>query len=243
MRYQFIGETDGFLKVWQQPEPDMVYTMGIDVSSGLSEDYSVVQVLTNTIPFYQAACFRAKLAVNTVTEWVYKIGKWYNDALAVCEINYPGNSVQDALLQYYQYPRNYQAEQHLHEDPSVSTKYGFRTTETSKWMLIHGLQITLSSREIKINDRETMYEMLNYVYQSGPNKAAAAEGFNDDTVMALMLALHGAKLYPLLRPTVIKPKVTHLATDPDTKRDWRMFQQKLRHRMEHKDEVERKLAL
>ena len=223
----FAPMEDGRLKVYKEPDKDMIYSIGIDASTGLADDYSCIQVLTNSVPFTQVACFRAKWPVAKVTEMADKIGRWYNTALICCEINYPGNSIQDALLNYYGYPRNYKAEQHLDEDPSISPKFGFRTTETSKWMLIHEMQTVVTEKNLKINDKDTIYEMSKYVYKGSSRKAGAAQGFNDDTVMALMLALHIARLYPLVRPTRVTPAKQISAKDPDTRADWKRFRRNL----------------
>ena len=104
--YEFREQSGSPIKLFQNPEDDITYTLGIDASTGLSEDYSVIQVLSNTIPFEQVAMFRAKMPVNEVSYYADMLGRLYNDALIVCEVNYPGNSVQDSLLQYYKYPRN-----------------------------------------------------------------------------------------------------------------------------------------
>ena len=231
----FLGDEYGPLKVFAPPEPDMVYSLGIDASTGLSDDYSCFQVLQNTLPFEQVAVFRAKMAIAKVTEFADRLGRWYNEALICCEINFPGNSVQDALLQYYQYPRSYKPEQHLDEDPSISPKYGFRTTETSKWMLIHELQTVIAERNLKINDKTTIYELSNYVYQGSSKKAGGAQGFNDDTVMALMMALHIARLYPFVLPTLSASRKRHDSQNADVQHDWKRFRQKLISRTQNKE--------
>ncbi len=235
MKISFASDENGPLKVFRQPEPDMVYTMGVDASTGLADDYSVIQVVANTIPFYQCAVFRAKWPVNQVSQVTDRIGRWYNDALAVVESNYPGNSVQDALIQIYQYPRNYQREDVLDEDPGISHKYGFRMTETTKWMLIHELQGFLANKEVVINDKETLFELSNYVYLQGKNKAGASPGFNDDTVVALMLALHGAKLFPVRRELKTEGIIGQIK-DPDVRGDWRRFKERLMNRMNEPEE-------
>ena len=226
MAYKFIEQDTGPIKLFKAPEPGMVYTLGLDASTGLSDDYSCMQVLANTIPYEQVAVFRAKWPVNEVSKYADMLGRFYNEALMVCEINYPGNSVQDALLQYYKYPRNYQAETHLDEDMDISCKYGFRTTEGSKWLLINEMQMALANKEILINDSVTIDELMNFVYQGSKRKAGAADGFNDDTVMSLMLAYHGAKLYPFARPKAEKP-VPGKTVDPDTKKCWDVFRKQL----------------
>jgi len=223
--YTFREMEFGPIRIFKLPEEGMVYTMGTDASTGLAEDYSCSQIVANAMPFEQVAVFRGKLPVNTVTEYVNALGRFYNEALNICEINYPGNSVQDALLQYYHYPRNYQAEQHLDDDPDISHKFGFRMTELSKWMLIHETQMLLQANEMLVSDPVTLSEMSNFVYQAKKKQAGGAPGFNDDCVIALMLALHGAKMFPICRPKAVRKKEGKV--DPDTRRDWRVFREKL----------------
>lgn len=84
----------------------------------------------------------------------------------------------------------------MDEDPSISAKFGWSTTQTSKWLLIREMQEALRKDEVVINDPQTIDELCNYVYIEDKSKTGAAEGLNDDTVIALMLAFHGAKLNP-----------------------------------------------
>lgn len=220
--YKFVEQEMGPLRIMREPEPGMVYTLGGDASTGLAEDYTCFQILSNTIPFEQVATFRAKWPVNKVSEFANQLGRYYNEALIVMEINYPGNSVQDALLDYYKYPRNYQAETRLDQDMDISDKYGFRTTESSKWLLINEMQLALSEGGIILHDPVTISEMMNFVYMASKGKAGAAEGFNDDTVMALMMAYHGAKLYPFAKPRKqhVQLKKTQ---DVDAQKVWKKF--------------------
>jgi hypothetical protein len=226
MSYCFVEQELGMLKMFREPEQGMVYTLGIDAATGLGQDYSCGQVFTNTIPTEQVAIFRGQLPVNEFSKEMDRLGRYYNEALIVCEVNYPGNSVQEALLQYYKYPRNYQSETHLDEDIDISSKYGFRTTEMSKWLLINETQIGLSSNEIILNDIVTISEFLNFVYRESKRKAAAAEGFCDDTVIAAMLAYHGVKLYPFVMP-IKKAERKAIAVDPDAKKSWRLFRERI----------------
>ena len=223
--YQFVPIELGPLKVFRLPEPDMVYTMGGDTSTGLAKDFSAYQILSNTMPFEQVAVFRAKWPVPKVTKFVDQLGRFYNEALLVQEINYPGNSVQDALLTFYNYPRNYQAIKSLETEMDITDKYGFRTTEPSKWLIIGALLMAMEQGNIIIHDPTTFEELRNFVYIQSKSKAGAAEGFNDDTVMALMLALHGANLYPQIIPRTaikIRPDVS-----PDTASAWKDFKRSL----------------
>lgn len=192
----FKEVTDGPLTVWQLPQEGVAYTIGVDTSTGLAEDYSVAQVITNSVPFEQVACFRAKWSVVDVAPMVVMLGHLYNKAQIIIETNYPGNAVQDAIIQQYMYPNNYQAEQRISETYNISTKFGFQTTQASKWMLIRELQQVIKESDIVVNCPDTLEELGNFVYAEESTKTGAASGFNDDCVVSLMLAVHAALLRP-----------------------------------------------
>lgn len=185
------------LTIYRHPIANERYTIGIDTATGVGQDYTVMQVLSNRLPFSQDATFRAKLSVVDAAEVAYKLGTFYNDALIVCETNYPGNAVQDALIMQYRYPHNYQAEERLDEDPSISCKYGFKTTQASKWLLIRELEEALKSNDIILRDKNTIEELMNYLYIEDKTKTGAVQGGNDDAAIAVMLAVHGCLLLPV----------------------------------------------
>lgn len=226
MNYEFKQFEDGPLRVFEYPQAGMPYTMGVDAATGLGNDNSAIQVMTNTLPSRQVCRFKGQVPVHEFSDTVDKVGRWYNNALNMCEVNYPGNSVQEALLQYYHYPRNYQPETHLDEDLGISSRYGFRTTEATKWMLINEFQQSLESNEILIFDPDTVDELMNFVYEKDKNKSGAAKGFCDDLVISLMLANHGVRLYPFVVKGESKgPKI--IKVDSDTQRCWRLFKAKM----------------
>jgi hypothetical protein len=224
MQFSFEEQPFGPLKLFREREKGMAYTIGVDASTGLADDFSSIQVFSNTIPFEQVAVFRERWPVNEVTAFVNKLGYYYNEALIVCEINYPGNSVQDALLEFYRYPRNYQSEMHLDVKTEVTSKYGFRTTENTKWLLIHEALLSMQADQLILHDEQTIDEMRNFVYKDSSRKSGASEGFNDDTVIAMLLAHHGAHLFPYMiqkrEPDKIKTQ------NPDARKAWRDFKLK-----------------
>ena len=188
---------------FKSPEKATKYTIGIDTATGLGKDYTVMNVLSNRMPFEQVAKYRAKISVVDASGIANILGLYYNKAHIVCEVNYPGNAVQDSLIMTYRYPNNYQAEQHLDESPNVSSKFGFTTTQSSKWLLIREFLAALQNDEIIINDLHTLDELGTFVYIEDKTKTGAAEGMNDDEVMSIMLAYHGA----MTRPQKALPKI------------------------------------
>lgn len=199
MTIEFIPVKDAPVKIWKRPETDEHYAIGIDTATGVATDWTVMEVFTRSQPFEQVAQFRAKCSVLEAGSYANSLGRYYNNALIICETNYPGNAVQDALIQTYQYPWCYQAEQHLDESPNVSSKFGFQTTQASKWMLIREMQGVLKNKEVIIRNNQTIDEFGNYIFIEDRSKTGAAQGLNDDDVIATMLAIHACIIYPKAR--------------------------------------------
>jgi hypothetical protein len=199
MQIEFLPVLNGPLQIWKRPDSNEDYVVGIDTATGVGADFTVMEVFTRTIPFEQVARLRVKASVLDAGGYANDLGRYYNNALIVCETNYPGNAVQDALIQTYMYPWCYQAEQHLDESPNVSSKFGFQTTQASKWLLIREMQSVLKNKEVTIHCLDTIDEFGNYVYIEDKTKTGAAQGLNDDDVIATMLAIHGCLIWPKKR--------------------------------------------
>ena len=75
---------------------------------------------------------------------------------------------------------------------------GFTTTNSSKQDLVNMLQLCLDNKDIKLkDDKELLKELQAYQATVNTNTKKvsynAANGFNDDLVMALMLSLKALK--------------------------------------------------
>lgn len=204
-KYKFAVIEKAPLIIYRHPDPDEKCTIGVDSSAGVGLDYTVFNVLSNRIPFEQLAVWRSKIIKPAeAAEELVALGWYYNEALLIIETNTIGAAVQDAVLTSHKYGRCFRRDERLDVDPSISDKFGWPTTQTSKWLLIRETQQALKDNEIILHDRTTIEELCNYVYIEDKSKTGAAEGLHDDCVISLMLAFHGAKLWPQ-KP---KPKTT-----------------------------------
>lgn len=194
--YRFTPTSNSPLKIWEHPEKDTKYTIGVDAATGVGADWTVFNVLSNRLPFEQVANYRAKTSVVEAAKDLVELGWYYNTAMLVIETRFPGNAVQDAAILTYRYSNNYRQEEHLDADPNISDKFGICTTESIKWLLINGLQEVLKNNELVLNCSHTIDEILNFVYKEDRSKTGAAVGLNDDEAISLMLAVRGAKIYP-----------------------------------------------
>jgi phage terminase large subunit len=94
--------------------------------------------------------------------------------------------------------------------PNAVEKYGFKTTTLTRPMIISQLVEIVREHIEKINDRETLQEMLSFVRNS-KGRAEASEGTHDDLVMGLAIAYEALNQLP----TRIKPKHTVERMDED----------------------------
>jgi hypothetical protein len=116
----------------------------------------------------------------------------YNNALVAPEINFDAYALEK--LQEMKYTRIYRRDAHPERmDMSVEPKYGFRTTEENRQMILSHLQEWTEEHMNLINDVETLKEMMAFTRQKakhGPDVRWAAEpGAHDDLVMALAIML------------------------------------------------------
>jgi len=188
------------VNIYEHPEKDVRYTIGVDAATGFGADYTSIQVFGNRMPFEQKAWLRNK-RITTVkgSEVMIALAKYYNNAFIVPETRHPGNAYVDNAIEVYGYGNIFRRKQVLDEDPSVSSKYGICTTEADKHLLINQAKALMENQDgpqVIFHDPVTLNEFCNFVYIEDKRKTGAGEGFNDDTVIATLLALHGCSLFP-----------------------------------------------
>lgn len=178
----------GELYVYHKHDPLEVYTIGADVGMGIRNgDYSVAQVLDSNRR--QVAVWRGLVHPDFFADVLQALGFHYNTARVAVENNNHGILTAIRLGRDLLYPNTYTevSEGKLNDTESISI--GFRTTAKTKPLIIDRLRASLREKEIQVNDKTTIREMLSYIVtESGALEAE--EGCHDDTVMALAIANH-----------------------------------------------------
>jgi hypothetical protein len=187
------------LLVWENPMPGFLYTIGCDPSEGIGEDNATIEVL-NAFTGNQAA----ELAVSNVPPddlagYLIDIGTWYNKAYIVPELNNHGISVVDNMKR--RYANIYRREVFDNLSNSIVQKLGWKTTLTTKPLMIDALEESIRNEDIKVNSEDTIKELKTFVRTDEENKKGmGAEGSNkDDRVMALALAVQGIRHLPSMK--------------------------------------------
>lgn len=182
--------------LWEKPEKGIRYFVGVDSAEGLGgdSDYSVVEVVDRD--GFQLAEFRSnKIKAFEFVEVVNAIGLYFNEAFLVIEKASAGQTVCDRLCndEQYQYRFLYRYKS-WDARGKVKRKVGFETTKQSKQRIIDDFVELHEKDALCINSEILLQEMKMFVYDGGTTKASS--GYHDDTVMAMAMALFGAKEAP-----------------------------------------------
>ena len=171
-------------EVWRDPNPQHGYVLGVDTSEGLSHgDYSCVQVLDlNTGE--QAAIWHGHIPPDELAEEVLSIGLWYRDALCCVESNNHGLTTLTVLRQLG-YPNLFRKRSLNQATTRMSQEFGWRTTRTSKPLLIDDLGMALRAGELTLFDEGTFAELRTFVRTERGSMSGSPY---DDRVIALALA-------------------------------------------------------
>lgn len=112
---------------------------------------------------------------------------FYNKALIGPETNFSTYPIQK--LVELNYPNLYVRKK---EDTYVSKHdkaFGFKTTSITRPLILANLQEIVKDEIDKINDKDTLREMLTFIVNKN-GRAEAEDGYHDDLVMGLAIAYY-----------------------------------------------------
>lgn len=196
------------LYIYKRPQPGKFYIIGGDCATGDSTDYHAIQVVEWETG-EQCAEMRVMCKPNVFAQYLFAVGKLYNYGQLVPERNGVGLAIVQKLIDM-NYPNLYvYMKENAHIDEEVSTKtlvsdetlmVGFTTTITNRPVLVTvGEELIRAHEELRgvsvpkglllVNGLRTLNEMLVFNYQeSGKPNPRANTGYNDDLVMAWLIA-------------------------------------------------------
>ena len=186
-----ILNTDEY-KVWEKPDPEHVYSMGVDVSDGVGSCASCIQVadITDIRDIRQVACYNDKyIDPQNFAKKIFEIaGQWGNPWIFI-ERNSMGTEVVAALeREPFYYPRLAAYDQKKKTDYS---KKGIMSSTNVKYEGVTNMRYFMNTlRCVRIPDVATVNEFVTFVKK--PNGTfGKTNGANvyDDRVMALCWAL------------------------------------------------------
>lgn len=178
------------LKIYEEPIPGHVYVATVDCSRGAGIDYSVINVTDVTdYPFKQVAVYRD----NTTTHYVLpskiaEVGRKYNQAFVLIEINDIGEAVADALFfdeEYENILTTGESKGKIKLGSWINSKNGVRTTKSTKREGCSIAKTIIESNKYIINDLETINEFSTFIRKG--TSYEADESAHDDIVMTVVI--------------------------------------------------------
>ena len=179
---------DGLLDIYAHPDPQAVYTLGVDTSEGKIDGDKSSCVILNCKTFSVVAEYNGLLEPDILASHVATWGRLYNNALAVVEMNNHGLAMMNALKTMYQYLYYRKTFDKVANEWKESV--GWQTSVKTKPILIGNLSKALRDG-LTIESYEIVNELLSFIYQED-GTTSASEGKKDDRVIGLALAVQGA---------------------------------------------------
>jgi len=172
------------LTVWREPVGGRAYCIGVDTAEGLVHgDYSCAQVI-DVRAGEQVAIWHGHIPPDTLANEVHLLALWYNNALTCVESNNHGLTTIVQLRNLGH--RNLFRKRTLNTSiAKVSMEFGWKTTRTTKPLLIDDLGMAIRNDEMIVHDRYTLAELRTYVRSSRGSMNGSP---HDDRVMALALS-------------------------------------------------------
>jgi len=186
----------GGLTIYKYPHFDDVFLIAADTALGVGRDYSAAVVMNSRKEV--CALYRNNyIDPSKFGDLLFYLGRYYNNALLGVESNSMGIATLNRLVQM-KYQNLYYQTKIANISKEEATRMGWRTTASSKPAIIGFLKNAIENEEIWIPSPIMINELMTYI-STDEGKTEAIPGGNDDTVIALAIALemlrtHGDRL-------------------------------------------------
>lgn len=182
---------EGNLNIWELPQTNRVYTMGVDVAEGLGKDASVIQVfdITDLTKIEQVAMYHSNLIDPTdFVTVIADVAKMYGNPVLSVERNNIGVDVCNRLYYDHNYPHfvNFGTA----KSSSKNFRPGIISTNNVKAPAVVNMKTWLCNNwSLKIHDRRFSEELAHFIKKTN-NVWQAERGHHDDIIMATVWALN-----------------------------------------------------
>ena len=182
------------LKVYEKPNPESSYVMTVDVSRGITSDYSAFVVMdVSEIPYKQVAVYRDnEIKPMHFPLIIHRVAKAYNLAYVMIEVNDIGAQIADAMQFDMEYDNMIMTTMHGRNGQIAGggfsgkkAQLGVRTTKSLKKVGCSNLKMLIEDDKILVCDFDTIAELSSFVVKG--QSYEGSDGNSDDLVMCLVL--------------------------------------------------------
>lgn len=182
---------DGHYKIWEDPIPGHIYTMGIDVCEGVGEAASVVQILdiTNLQDIRQVGCYHnEKIDPYHFAGEIYKMTQQWGKPWLSIERNNCGGQVIDCLTKTHHYEKLVAYNPDKRKD---MYRPGVYSHTNAKYTGVTNMRYWMNSLKcVEVRDLHLVHELETFVrHNNNTWKKANGKHNRDDRVMSMVWAL------------------------------------------------------
>lgn len=185
---------DNAYMLWEEPNPNNLYVVGVDVSEGIGENASVVQILnvTDLTNITQAGTYyNAKISPYNFTTKLYEILQHWGCPPVAIERNNCGAQVVDNIINQHGYSNIITFAPKNNDTANYDTRRGVVAHTNTKYKGIMNMRYWINHLQaVKIFDIHTLNEIKTFIRHPNGSWAAKRDGAClDDRVMSLVWSL------------------------------------------------------
>ncbi len=196
-----MSKTNDGLTIFADPvketetTPLHTYFIVVDVARGQGKDYSALTVIDiSQMPYKIVAKYRNNIISPLLFPSIIRsLGKRYNDAYVMVELNDIGSQVADILHTDLEYENLIKSNMRGRKGQIItegfgsnkSQQLGIRTSQVVKKLGCSVLKNLIENDKLIIEDAEIIEELTTFI--STNSSFSADRGYNDDMVMTLVL--------------------------------------------------------
>ena len=190
---------EGWIWVYDLPNKSREYAIYADIATGRGKDFTCAFVI-DLSNMNLAAELHGKIDPDLTAEQLHFLGRWYATARIAIEMGGGfGEPVvillRDGKRGRRPYPKLYRHVQDDRPDYRQNITYGFPITTKTRPLIISALEMAIREESLPHIPMSTILECKTFVRRDTTPSPRAAEGTNDDRVMALAGALEMYRRY------------------------------------------------
>lgn len=182
---RWFNDKNGYIRIYKNPDSPQIakYCIGGD-TAGEGSDYFTGHVL-DARSGEQVAVLKKQFDSDLYTKQIYCLGMYYKRALISIEANFDSYPLRELVR--LGYDNLYVREKFDDNTGKIEKKFGFRTTNITRPVILSQLIEIVREHTETINDKDTLEELLEII-KNERGRIEAQEGKHDDQMMGLAIA-------------------------------------------------------
>lgn len=200
------------LIIFDKPDPLRQYTIGSDVATGRSRDYSAGTIIDDKGE--EAGCFKKKIPIDQLAHLLGELGQIYNRAVIAPESNDIGLGVASKLQEegYHELYYSVRVLKEKHKNKAIEEKIpGWYTTSKNRPLILGELEEDIRLNTIVCKDPFFTAEAYTFIYDERNRPVAMGKGsgstggseaeelynddsYTDDSIFGKAIANHVRKI-------------------------------------------------